>query len=250
MHIRKVSLWALATVVAAPLVSAQEMPTTYVFGTYYRCSEAKEARADAIFKETMAPILDKEVKAGHLLTYGWSRHWMGGDWRRLEYFIGKDIATMVDARDAYIAELMKDHATATDEFGGICPSHDDYVWTTGATSQTPESVGRSRPPVGASTYFQCDSNEDEADAIVKSAFAPVMNQHVKDGKIASWTWLKHVVGGKYRRALVMDGASHKALLDYWMALNPALEKAAPEMSERFSAICSSHSDYIWDVSSK
>ena len=190
------------------------------------------------------------MKAGRLLAYGWSRHWLGGDWRRLEYIIGKDTDAMVDAREAYIDELTKQHAAATEEFGTICPSHDDYIWTTGATSQAPENVGRNRPAVGATTYFQCDSHEGEADAIVKAAFAPVLNQHVKDGKIASWTWLKHVAGGKYRRALVMDGASHKALLNYWKDLNAALDKAQPKLSERFSAICSSHSDYIWDLSSR
>jgi hypothetical protein len=247
MHTRRISVCAAALLVTAAVVSAQEA-TSFVFGTYFRCNEAKEDRADAIYKETVGPILDKQVKAGHLATHGWSRHWMGGEWRRLEYLIGTDLNTMVAARDAYIDELIKQHAAAAEEFSSICPSHDDYVWTLGATSQTPDNMGRARPPVAASTYFQCDSREDEADAIVKTAFAPVFNQQVKDGKIASWTWLKHVMGGKYRRALVLDGASHAALLTFWSGVSPALEAAQPQLSRRFSEICSSHSDYIWDVS--
>jgi hypothetical protein len=245
MHIRHISVCAAAVLLAAGVVSAQE---AFVFGTYYRCNEAKEDRADAIYKETVSPILDKEVKAGHLVSHGWNRHWMGGEWRRLEYMIGTDMNTMVAARDAYIGELMKDHAAASEEFSSICSSHDDYVWALGATSQTPDTMGKSRPSVGATTYFQCGANEDEADAIVKTAFAPLLNQQIKDGKIASWTWLKHVMGGKYRRALVLDGASHAALLTFWSGFSPALEAAQPQLSRRFTEVCPSHTDYIWDLS--
>jgi len=249
MHIRRISVCAAAALLTTTLVSAQEASTT-IFATYFRCNEAKEERADAIYKETVAPILEKQVKAGRLLTYGWSRHWMGGEWRRLEYMTGKDMNVMVEARDAYIDELIKQNAAAAEEFSAICPSHDDYVWTPGASSQAPEAVGRNRPAVGATTYFQCDSREDEADAIVKTAFAPVMNQQVKDGKIGSWVWLRHLLGGKYRRALVVDGASHAAMLSFWSGLAPALDAAQPQLSRRFTEICSSHSDYIWDLSSK
>jgi hypothetical protein len=249
MQMGRISVCAAAALLTTALVSAQDAPNT-VFSTYYRCSEAKETRADAIYKETVAPILEKQAKAGRLLTYGWSRHWMGGEWRRVEYMIGKDMNTMVETRDAYIDELMKQHAAAAEEFSTICPSHDDYVWTTGATSQTPETAGRTRPPVSTTTYFQCDSREDEADAIVKAAFAPVLNQQVKDGRITTWTWLKHVLGGKYRRLLVVDGASHQAMLSFWSGLSPALDAAQPQMSRRFTEICSSHTDYIWDVSSR
>jgi hypothetical protein len=99
-----------------------------------------------------------------------------------------------------------------------------------------------------STYFECDpSREGEADEIVKSAYAPVLNQHVKDGKIVSWNWLQHVSGGEYRRILVLDGKDHKSALTYWSALSGALEKAHPELSRRFSSICSSHTDYVWDI---
>jgi len=100
----------------------------------------------------------------------------------------------------------------------------------------------------SSTYFECDSREGEADAIVKTAFAPVLNQHVKDGQIASWNWLRHVLGGKYRRILVVDGASHKAMLGYWNRLTRALGEAQPELMQRFGSVCSSHTDYVWDLS--
>jgi hypothetical protein len=58
VNVRGVFGLVLAAFLAAPLLSAQDGPTTYVFGTYYRCSEATEERADSIFKETIAPILN------------------------------------------------------------------------------------------------------------------------------------------------------------------------------------------------
>jgi hypothetical protein len=248
MHVRVVSVCAAAVVLAATVVPAEEA-TSYVIGQYFRCNEAKEERADAIYKETAAPILEKQVKAGSLTTIGWSRHWLGGEWRRLLYMIGTDLTKMVAARDAYIDELIKQHAPVAEEMSSICPSHDDYVWAVVAGSQPAGKVGTSRPAVAMTTYFQCGaSQEDEADAIVKTAFAPVFEQQVKDGKIASWAWIQHVLGGKYRRALVLDGSTHAGMLTFWNSVTPALEKAAPELGRRFNEICSSHTDYIWDLS--
>jgi hypothetical protein len=248
MEIRRMSVCAAAVMLAAAVVSAQET-TTYVIGQYFRCNEAKEDRADAIYKETVAPILEKQVKAGSLMRTGWNRHWLGGEWRRLGYMIGTDLNKMVAARDAYIDELVKQHAAAAEEMSSICPSHDDYVWALVASSQAAANAGASRPAVGMTTYFQCDSStETEADEIVKTAFAPVFNQQMKDGKIASWSWIEHMMGGKYRRALVLDGSTHAGMLTLWQELTPALEKAAPQLGRRFNQICPSHSDYIWDLS--
>jgi hypothetical protein len=108
-------------------------------------------------------------------------------------------------------------------------------------------VGRDRTTVAMSTYFVCDGGENEADAIVKAAIGPLMNAHVKEGKIASWNWLQHIAGGKYRRLLVIDGKDHTAVLEYWNALTQALDEAHPELAQRFTEICDSHSDYIWDM---
>jgi hypothetical protein len=99
-----------------------------------------------------------------------------------------------------------------------------------------------------STYFACSqAGDDEVDAIVKSVFAPVLNQAVKDKKIASWNWMEHLIGGQYRRLLVLDGADHKSVLKIWGFLGPALEAASPAQNKRFSEICPSHTDYIWDM---
>jgi hypothetical protein len=235
-------------VFTAGAVAAQDAPTLVV-GTYYNCTQGKAERADAIYKERVAPIMKAEVAAGHIAGFGWAKHWEGAEWRRLEYMSGTDLDKLVDAREALIkkmesAEFKKD----MEEFDTICPSHDDYIWASVVGSQAAGDVGRVRSPVAMSTYFVCGAaDEDEADAIVKAVFAPILNQQVKDKKIASWNWLEHRMGGKYRRLLVFDGADHKSLLKFWGVLSPALDAASPTLSRRFNEICSSHTDYIWDM---
>lgn len=246
MRLREACAAAFVVCLTAPVVMAQDA-RTYVVATYYRCNQATETRADAIYEETVAPLVRKEIEGGRLVASGWARHWLGGEWRRLEYLGGTDLGAIVDARDAIIGELMAAHAKAGDEFSAICPSHDDYVWSSVASSQPPGEVARERAKVAMSTYFECDSREKEADAIVKTAFAPVLNAHVKEGRIAFWNWLEHVAGGEYRRLLVLDGADHKSVLGYWNAFDRALEEAQPELSRRFTDICHAHTDYIWDL---
>lgn len=246
MRLVQVCAVALAACLAASAVGAQDTQT-FVAGTYYRCDMASEDRADEIYKETIAPIVQKQVDAGKLAASGYARHWMGGEWRRLEYIGATSLSTLVEAREAIIGELIGPASEAAKEFDTICPGHDDYIWTSVASSQAPEAVARDRAKVAMSTYFVCDSREKEADAIVKSAFAPVMNAHVKEGKIASWNWLQHVAGGEYRRILVIDAADHISVLDYWNALDQALTDAQSELSQRFTEICPSHTDYIWDM---
>jgi hypothetical protein len=240
---RRISVWTGAALLVGGLAQAQD---AYIFATYYRCTEAKEKRADELFTQTAAPLLEKQVKAGRLTTFGWSRHWFGGAWRRLEYAVGSNLDQMIDARNEYIKDFTQNPAAA-EEFGTICSSHDDYLWRRVASSMAPSALAKDRPPVAMTTYFQCESNEEEADEIVKAAYAPVLNQHVKEGKIASWSWLEHLMGGSVRRALVVDGASHKAMLGYWATLAKTLEASAPEPSKKFGSICHSHSDYVWDL---
>jgi hypothetical protein len=217
--------------------------------TYYQCTQGKAERADALYNERIAPLLKAEVAAGRIAGHGWGKHWQGGEWRRLDYTAGTDLDKMVDARDAVIKKLESaENKQAMEEFDTICPAHDDYVWASVTGSQSAADVGRVRSPFAMSTYFVCDAaDEGEADAIVKTAFAPLLNQHVKEKKIASWNWLEHRMGGPYRRILVLDGPDSKSLLKYWGVLSPALDEAHPAQSRRFNQVCASHSDYVWEM---
>jgi hypothetical protein len=230
----------------ASLAGAQDAPT-FLFGTYYKCNVGSEDRADALYKETVGPLIQKQIDAGRLSASGWARHWLGGEWRRLAYMAAPSLSALVEARRAVIGEMTEAQKKASEEFNSICPSHDDYIWTSVASSQAPEAIARDRATVAMSTYFVCGSRESEADAIVKSAFAPVMNAHVKEGKIASWNWMQHVAGGKYRRILVIDATDHASALEYWNTFDQALSEAQPELSQRFTELCPSHTDYIWDL---
>ena len=232
--------------VSAPMVPAQEARPV-LFGAYYRCNEAMEPRADEIYKTVLAPVLEKQKQAGLLSSHGWARHWAGGEWRRLGYMVGTDLDSVVDARNAYFEEVSSAHAKELAEFNGICSSHDDYIWQSVASSQAPDAVGAERAPVGMTTYFECDSREAEADAIFEAVYAPALNKHVEEKQISSWNWIRHMVGGKYRRALVFDGADHKSVLKYVASLNRGVNEAHPELRSRFAQICSSHTDYIWDL---
>jgi hypothetical protein len=101
-----------------------------------------------------------------------------------------------------------------------------------------------------STYYVCNANEAEADYIVQTFLAPILNQRVKDRKIDAWVWNEHLMGGKYRRQLVVDGANPKALLQHWASLQDDLQKANPDVARRLTEICDSHSDYIWEIAAQ
>ena len=49
------------------------------------------------------------------------------------------------------------------------------------------------------TYFECDqAAEARADEIVNRIYAPHYDSALEQGDIASWSWLAHYVGGKWR----------------------------------------------------
>ena len=58
----------------APAAQAQEAPTSYLMLTYYRCAQGDVARADAIFKDQVVPLLKAAQSAGNITTYGWGKH--------------------------------------------------------------------------------------------------------------------------------------------------------------------------------
>ena len=91
MKISRVMLAASLVLGAASAVYAQDKPTTYVFGTYYQCSQGDSARADAIFAEHEAPLLKAAVAGGNISAYGYLKHAEGGTWRRAFYLTGTDL---------------------------------------------------------------------------------------------------------------------------------------------------------------
>lgn len=236
-----VSMGLLAVAASAPAQEA-EAPTMFTYATYMYCDVTGQERADEIFKERNAPVMDQLVKEGLIAGWGWLAHHTGGKWRRLQYHQASTVAGLLDAQD----EMGKRSGEVTDtdrEFGKICNAHDDYIWEVESGS----GAG-GRGPAGFSVYYVCDeSREERADEIFANDFAPVFNKYVAEGKLKSWGWSSHWVGGKYRRLQTMTGASHKELLAARAALIDEMYAEENKAGLEFNDICGSHSDYMWDI---
>jgi hypothetical protein len=235
--------------VAPETVQAQEDGNPYVFGTYYQCDQNREAFADMVQEYVMGPILDGHVEAGDLLAWGWLSHRIGGDWRRAEYMIAPDRATLLTVRNAIIEALQEggEAQQASREMTDICPNHEDYIFSVVASSD-PEAVAQARPSVGLSSYYQCDiAREARADEIVLESLAPILNRHVGEGAFGSWIWLAHDVGGKIRRLLALDAADGPTLYAHRDALIADIQNEAADAATEFNEICHTHDDYQWDI---
>lgn len=95
---------------------------------YYDCDMSKEDRADEIVGETLAAIYNKQVEKGNISSWGWLEHYFGGKWRRVATMTATDTKSLFAARDAIFEEINDQAKAASDEFGEICGSHQDYLW--------------------------------------------------------------------------------------------------------------------------
>ena len=131
-------------------------------------------------------------------------------------------------------------------FGKACNSHDDYVWK--IESSSGQIDGR-RGKVGISTYFECDvAKENRADEIIAKVIAPVLNAHMGSGKLVSWGWSSHIIGGKFRRFSSMTAENIEQLLAVReMIFDKLYAPNGPKEAKEFDQICNPHQDYLWDV---
>lgn len=241
------ALGLLACALAGPdSALAQEEGQLVSIGTYYQCGQSRESRADEIFEEVWAPVMERHVSAGHLTGWGWLTHWVGGQWRRLGYFTASDLNVLLDTRDEIIEELGGDHAEALEEMSAICPGHDDYIWRLVAGGDATEPAAENAADF--STYYQCDmAREARADTLVTESLAPIFNRHLSADEFASWGWLQHWVGGKYRRLLAFRAADHKTAVNARDAIEEEMFEEVPGAAREFTQICNSHTDYMWNV---
>jgi len=224
---------------------AQEKTTeSYVYGTYYYCDPLQEDAADSFVAEKLKPVYDQAVEDGTINAWGWLAHHTGGKWRRVLYTSAGSVDALLDSGTALREKVMK---AAPDDMRlmSACKMHEDYIWS----SNNVGSGGETRGPAGFSVYYECEQNEEaRADEIVKEHFAPIYDKLVSDGKLSSWGWSSHFVGGEYRRLATMTGASHKAIL---AARNAVIEAAYDDDDSKagaeFTDICDEHVDYMWDI---
>ncbi len=162
--------------------------------------------------------------------------------------IAADLDSIIDASGAIGEAISSATPEAGRAFSSICFRHDDYIWETEVAGENSDSLDR-RGAAGFSVYMQCDVNEeDEADKLVREVFGPVYDRYVSDGALASWNWLRHNVGGEWRRSLVMSGDDHKSLARARAAIIEELAgRKTARALEAMNDICYTHQDYMWDI---
>ena len=241
--------FAVILVVSATLclgsASAQDDPTTYIFGEYYSCDQNRELFADILAERVFGPVYQKHVEAGHLTGWGWLGHRVGSKWRRLLFYTANDLKTLLETRDKIIEEFQGKLAEENREFTSICSDHDDLIWASVAEGPTADQL-QNLGTMTYSTYYVCDQTRQErADEIVKELLTPAINKLVEAGEIKSWGWYSHVIGGRFRRLMTHSGMSHAALIDAVTKYNQAAAEENEAMADEFTQICNSHVDYLW-----
>jgi hypothetical protein len=240
MNILAASL-VLTTVSFACLAQEEEeqAPTVFTYATYFSCEGGKPSRADEIIAAD-AERMDGLVEDGLISGWGWLQHHTGGRWSRISYYQAASMDALLDAYDG-IGEG-RDEATAV-EFSQICNAHDDYIWQVENGSR-----GDTRGAAGFSVYHTCDiTREERADEIIAEHVAPILNGLVEDGKLTSWGWSSHVVGGKYRKLQTMTAADHKTLLAARGEAISAIYGDENEAGAELVGICGPHADYMWNI---
>ncbi len=239
-----VALVALAPGIAAAQAEKKADPDRYVYATYFKCDPSREWAVDEVAKSVWGPIYDEAVKNGQLNAWGWLAHHTGGPWRRLVYLMAPSIEGLFAAQESLLKAVNDKNSPAARDFGAICSSHDDYIWKRVAGSPPDQNRGQ----VGFSVYMDCAmAKEERADAIVKASIAPVYDKYVKEGKLVSWGWFSHVVGGEWRRLATMSAKDLKSLMAARGAILDELMNARKIEMEEFSSICDTHQDYIWTI---
>ena len=237
---------ACACLLFGMTAAADDKPAeVYVYSTYHYCDFSKQDRADEIFDQSQKLASEAAVKDGTISSYGWLAHQTGGQWRRADYFTAGSVQALLDAQkkmnpegDAKAKKLMA-------EFGAICSTHDDYIWR-----RVAGNIGTTaRGSAAFSTYYVCDQGrESQADELIKSSIGPILDKLVTDGKLKTWGWNEHIVGGEYRRLATLSATDMKAVLEARSALVEALDNNPA--GDMLTDICPSHTDYMWEIKSQ
>lgn len=245
MNLKRIlPLWLVVALCPTTALAQDEDNRPFIYATYFNCNPSGEDRADKIVEDVWKRIYDKAVDDGDIISWGWLAHHTGGKWRRLNYYTAGDVEALLAAGDK-LGDQVQKRKKESDEFASICSSHDDYIWQS-VTGSGGSQVSANRGKVGMSVYHVCDmTKESRADEIVKQVIGPVFDEHTGDGKLSSWGWSTHVVGGKYRRISTMTAPDWSTLFKMRSSIFAALD--GNTLADQFSEICGSHSDYMWEL---
>jgi hypothetical protein len=219
-------------------------PAGYSYATYYLCDQATQGNMDSLVAANEAAVFDRWVEEGKLLAWGYLAHFTGGRWRRAQYHVSPTVEAALEAQAEIFGEIYADNRAGGQARAEACSAHEDYLW---AMSQG-SPPGTERGNVSLSIYFTCDvADQQRADEIFAEAFAPRLEAYREDGRIASWGWLSHVLGGEHRRAQTITGDDHATVTAVRLELLRAVNEDHPAMGREFAEICHSHVDYLWDI---
>lgn len=244
----KISTIVTIAALAAPLVltaqAAEEPAENYIYSTYFYCDTATQEKADELVMKNTAPIYDAAVADGTINAWGWMAHHTGGKWRRVQYHTSGTVEGLLAAQET-IGKRVEEAGLSNDGFAEICSAHEDYIWKREAGN----TLQVKRGAAGLSVYEVCNLNgEERAKEIVKTVFAPVLDKAVADGKLTSWGWNSHVLGGEYRALQTMTAKDNATLLKARAEILDAIygdgDNAA---ANEYSTICTSHADYLWEI---
>jgi hypothetical protein len=246
MKIGIVTLAAALTCFPPTLPAAEQPPdsSVFIFATYFHCNSETVERADETVRRVYKTELDGLVKDGTVSSWGWLRKFAGGEWSRVGYLTGSSLTVLLDATDKSAVVRSDGHPPKMESrvLEEACGSGEDYVWRVLAGSDPHGHRG----PVAFSTYYVCDqSREKQADVLMKRVLGTKYDDLVAHGKLTTWLWAEHIVGGKYRRLATMTAPSRDALIKAREELVAGAEH--DPVDEAMTSICGSHQDYIWET---
>lgn len=94
---------------------------------YWVCDEGREAVADLIFGQVMAPLWDEQIEEGLVNSWSWLEHYLGGEYRRALVLDGPDHASLLEARINTI-EAMAENPGLGAAFSEVCNGHQDNLY--------------------------------------------------------------------------------------------------------------------------
>ncbi len=229
-----------------PADAQPEANPTYIAATYFYCNNATVAQADDAVAKTYKPALDAMIADKTIGSWGWLSHNTGGEWARAGYMTASSVKAVLAAGDMLERKVdakgNKEHAKSQKAFSESCSSSEDYIWHMLAGNDARGHRGKA----AFSVYYVCDqARETQADALMKRVFAPMYDKLVADGKLTSWGWAEHIMGGKYRRLGTMTAPTMDALIEVREEIAATAEH--DPLYDAFTSVCASHSDYIWDL---
>ncbi|HSN70999.1 MAG TPA: hypothetical protein VLT59_05795 [Steroidobacteraceae bacterium] len=235
------AVMGIACLATMGAIAQDDQGGSYIYTTYHYCDSSRQDRIDEIVEKLDKPIYDAAVDDGTITAWGYLAHHTGGKWRRAQYSMAPTLEGLFAAQEVINGKIDAKNEKLGKEAASICSSHDDYIWRLIAGN---EDAGQ-RGAIGFSVYYVCDGREDQADALVKTALAPIYNRLLSEGKLVSWGWAEHIVGGEYRRLATMTAKDLPTLMKARSEAVAAVDGDA--LGEVFGEICSSHRDYIWEI---